>query len=83
MWKEPLFLREMSHFVRNFLQKTSKRVTPFFDFFIKSRPQHIKKKTFGDLPPGNIYLFKVNNRNASKICEICSKLTKKTPKGRQ
>ena len=27
--------------------------------------------------PGNIYLFKVNNRNARKSCKICSKLTKK------
>ena len=25
--------------------------------------------------PANIYLFKVNNRNTSKRCEICSKLT--------
>ena len=28
-------------------------------------------------PPGNIYLFKVNNRNIRKKCEICSKLTMK------
>ena len=27
----------------------------------------------------NIYLFKVNNRNTGKRCEICSKLTIKTP----
>ena len=26
--------------------------------------------------PANIYLFKVNNRNTWKQCEICSKLTK-------
>ena len=29
--------------------------------------------------PANIYLFKVNNRNNRKRCEICSKLTIKTP----
>ena len=29
--------------------------------------------------PANIYLFKVNNRNIGKRCEICSKLTIKTP----
>ena len=29
--------------------------------------------------PVNIYLFKVNNRNTRKRCEICSKLTIKTP----
>ena len=29
--------------------------------------------------PDNIYLFKVNNRNTRKRCEICSRLTLKTP----
>ena len=29
--------------------------------------------------PANIYLFKVNNKNNRKRCEICSKLTVKTP----
>ena len=29
--------------------------------------------------PANIYLFKVNNTNTRKKCEICSKLTIKTP----
>ena len=29
--------------------------------------------------PVNIYLFKVNNRNTKKRCEVCSKLTIKTP----
>ena len=28
----------------------------------------------------NIYLFKVNNRNPRKSCEMCSNLTVKTPK---
>ena len=30
--------------------------------------------------PSNIYLFKVNKRITGKRCEICSKLTIKTPK---
>ena len=30
--------------------------------------------------PANIYLFNVKNRNTRKGCEICSKLTIKTPK---
>ena len=34
-------------------------------------------------PPANIYLFKVNNRNSRKRCEICSKLTIKTAEWRQ
>ena len=29
--------------------------------------------------PANMYLFKVNNRNTRKRCEICSKWTIKTP----
>ena len=32
-----------------------------------------------DLNPANIYLFKVNNRNTRKRCEIFSKLTVKIP----
>ena len=35
---------------------------------------------FGDYPyPAGIYLLKVNNRNTRTRCEICSKLTIKTP----
>ena len=33
--------------------------------------------------PANIYLYKINNRNTRKRCEICSKLTIKTPERRQ
>ena len=33
-------------------------------------------------PAGN-YMFKVNNKNTRKRCEICSKLTIKTPEQRQ
>ena len=35
------------------------------------------------LYPANIYLFKVTNRNIRKRCEICLKLTIKTPERRQ
>ena len=31
--------------------------------------------------PAGIYMFKVNNKNTRSRCEICSKLTVKTPKG--
>ena len=34
------------------------------------------------LPAANIYLLKVNNKNTRKRCEICSKLTIKTPERR-
>ena len=40
----------------------------------------IYKKT--QFPAGN-YMFKVNNRNTRTKCEICSKLTIKTPERRQ
>ena len=33
--------------------------------------------------PAGIYLLKVNNRNTITKCEICSKLTIKTPERRQ
>ena len=32
--------------------------------------------------PANVYLFKVNNKNTRKMCEICSKLTIKTTERR-
>ena len=35
------------------------------------------------IDPVGIYLFKVNNRNTRARCEICSKLTVKTPERRQ
>ena len=33
--------------------------------------------------PAGIYFLKVNNRNTRTRCEICSKLTTKTPERRQ
>ena len=33
--------------------------------------------------PANKYMFKVNNRNTTKRCEICSKLSTKTLERRQ
>ena len=35
------------------------------------------------LIPANMYLYKVNNRNTTKKCKICSKLTMKAPEQRQ
>ena len=36
----------------------------------------------GNRYPAGIYLLKVNNRNTRTRCEICSKLTIKTPERR-
>ena len=33
--------------------------------------------------PASIYLLKVNNRNTTERCEICSELIKKTPERRR
>ena len=33
--------------------------------------------------PASIYLFQVNNRKTIQRCEICSKITVKTPERRQ
>ena len=36
-----------------------------------------------DFNPAGNYMFKANNRNTRARCEICSKLTIKTPERRQ
>ena len=52
--------------------------------------RHIKERNFSNISndlfpapsktfPANIYLFKVDNRNSRKRCEICSKVTIKAP----
>ena len=38
---------------------------------------------YASIIPANIYLFKVNNRNTRRRCEVCPKLTIKTPEERQ
>ena len=54
---------------------TSDKITPDIDFTDEVVIQC-------DVPPAGIYLFKVNNRNTRTRCEICSKLTIKTPERR-
>ena len=54
-----------------------KRISWFFGMVLTTH------KITHMLYPANIYLFKVNNRNTRKRCEICSKLTIKTPEKRQ
>ena len=46
------------------------------------KTNYAKLQTIGP-DPANIYLFKVNNRNTRRRCEICSKLTRKSPERRQ
>ena len=40
------------------------------------------RKIYRNTSVGN-YMFKVNNRNVTTRCEVCSKLTIKTPERRQ
>ena len=51
---------------------------PNIKFTYESNEENIP---FPDFPAG-IYLLKVNNRNTRTRCEICSKLTIKTPERR-
>ena len=43
--------------------------------FITNMTLNLKSSSY----PASIYMFKVNNRNTGARCEICSKLTIKTP----
>ena len=43
----------------------------------------LKVETDAHLFPAGNYMLKVNNRNTTTRCEICSKLTKKIPERRQ
>ena len=47
----------------------------------KSQQKLVRKNSSPFL--AGIYMFKVNNRNTIKKCEICSKLTLKIPEKRQ
>ena len=46
--------------------------------FLGFSGNHSKKQIRSNIA-ANIYLWKVNNRNTRKRCEICSKLIVKTP----
>ena len=58
-----------SSFIVEFQQENVCRIGPVYVIQIGSSRQF----------PVNIYLFKGNNRNTRKTCEICSKSTIKTP----
>ena len=52
------------------------------EVFLKFLQYDDDKNPIDDNPVDN-YLLKVNNRNTRTRCEICSKLTVKTPEPRQ
>ena len=56
-------------------------VTPCTNIKVVINLRSMTKATFvaQKINPANIYLFKVSNRNTRISCEVCSKLTIKTP----
>ena len=55
----------------------------FFLWILRNFSEYLFYRTPpDDFFPTHIYLFKVNNRNTTKRCEICSNLTVKTPERR-
>ena len=54
----------------------------YFPFLVIFNMQKSVSSSYSIFPAGN-YTFKVDNRNTRTRCEICSKLTIKTPKRRQ
>ena len=62
-------------------RKLIHKISRFLDLVkLSSRKVSFSKKAFLRLFPAGIYLLKVNNRNTRTRCEICLKLTIKTPK---
>ena len=49
------------------------------DFSFMARQCNLCPSCSQGYNPANIYLFKVNSKISRKRCEICSKLTMKTP----
>ena len=47
------------------------------------RSRSVMMKYVNTINPNGNYMFKVSNRNTRTRCEICSKLTRKTPERRQ
>ena len=74
---------ELSSTLKLFLKKSKKSYQVNYQKHVHRIVRETRFKyiwEYSGVPiPANIYLFKVNNRNTTKRCEICSKLTIKTP----
>ena len=68
----------------NLLQTTDEMFTDafVFSFFVFCGVHVLGMVIVGYIPVG-VHLLKVNNRNTRTRCEICSKLTIKTPQRRR
>ena len=78
--RRPIFVYKYGvsiNFLTNFAQRVFQ--VAFWKYLLtlaQMPPVYFKKY------PDVIYLFKVNNENTRTMCEICSKLTVKTPEWR-
>ena len=75
--------KEISHIVLMFLLLTLNKNILWKKFTVQilmmSLENVILNKSGTQQNPAHSYLFEVNNKNSRKRCEICSKLTIKTP----
>ena len=78
----PVFSSVFSENLRNNLFIEHLRMTAFDQCRANQLTVFCKRCNIGRFPD-NIYLFKVNNRNSTKRCDICSKLTIKKPERHQ
>ena len=87
------FIRTEGGFVNSSVISTKYRPSPvpsggleiplLFKFSCLEQKTFEKMRSFVDSLPAGNYILKVNNRNARTKCEICSKLTIKTPERRK
>ena len=74
-----LFLRKRFSLSSLYTDKSASNLTGKYIFKVKNYGEKwAQLVSFCCLYPSNTYLFKVNNRNTRKRCEVCSKLTIKT-----
>ena len=68
LWYSTKFLKDMKKVFQN-----------HFILKLNYNSLTLNRNASGQTAPVGIYMFKVNNRNTRTRCEICSKLTIKTP----
>ena len=78
----PVFSSVFSENLRNNLFVEHLRMTAFDQCRANQLTVFCKRYNNGRFPD-NIYLFKLNNRNSTERCDICSKLTIKKPERHQ
>ena len=69
-------LKMLKYFLFEFVDFHNNSNKKIESVFLLTKKRYFRKKA--PSYPANIHLFKVNNSNTTKRCEICSKLTIKT-----